>query len=488
MGLSSRRRFLAYAGLLGAGAALAYFGLMNFDRGSSGQKTVGSSYSPPANATPDYKEFMTWLASVSKPYAGQTVNISLEDESTPRALQNLDLDFLNATGINDSYDLKPYFLHLTDITLMANEKAPTYDVFSVDNQDMAYFKDDIISPTQLAEKYPDLTYEKFSASDFQPIAWSLLAQYPQGPYSSPGASGDVLFIPLDMTTMLQYYRKDLFSASSMTPATTWDQYVSNAKALTDFANRSNPYGTVNETTPDISVVYEFLNFLASYGGKLWNFDGTQLTSALQSDSALSALETYISLKPFSDPSSYTYSWSDVTADLERGVAAEGMLWGDFAHFMDDGTRSLVVGNMQYAPNPAGPAGSFSTYAGNGIGVSRFSQSPQAAWLWLQWASARGTQEAMALGPLQPFPSRVGVIDEPAVRDAIGGDAYRSLRVIKQIWDAEQIASFIAFPKWFQALDPIAAHLNNAWLREETPSVAMVNAVQKIETLGSLTFD
>ncbi len=490
----NRRKFLKYlaVGAIGAGAAgsAAYFALNRPDMGSATttQSSATTTYIPPVGATEEYAQFLSWLASVSKPYANQALKISLEYEFTPLALQQIDLDFFNATGIDNQYSLRPYYLHLGEISQMVQTQSPTYDVFSVDYQDVASYKDYILSPTELADQYPELTYQKINPSDFLDIPWAYCANYPPSPYqaTSNNTSAQIFFLPLDMATMVQFYRGDLYQNAGLSPATTWEEYLSNAQKFTHAAVL--PYaGTVNEANPDISIVYEFANFLTSFGGAFWQVNGNEIVSEITSSNALNALETYVSLKPYSDPASYTYTWEDIEKELARGVGAAAIEFSGFDALIDDPVRSAVVGKVDYAPNPAGSVGSFSMYGGSGVAVSKFSKHPEEAWLWLQWATALGTQEQTLLGYYHAFPSRKAVFDNSLVQQAVGTSAYRAVKTTKQIWDAGKIATLLPFPKWGNLLQPIAFYLNQAWVGKMTPTEALSGAQQEIEKWGSLEF-
>ena len=52
---------------------------------------------------------------------------------------------------------------------------------------------------------------------------------------------------------------------------------------------------------DISVVYEYLNHLASFGGNMWNVDGNKITPNLESSECVDALENYVRFQPYADP-------------------------------------------------------------------------------------------------------------------------------------------------------------------------------------------
>jgi multiple sugar transport system substrate-binding protein len=488
----ARRRFIKYALSSAAGASIAALGypyVQNlFPSGAnqvvstrSTSVTSTGTYTPPA-VPADYAEFLIWLHSASRPFAGTTLNISFEDEPTPLGTLLQDRDFADATSINDEYSTKSYFLHLSDISLMVNTKSPTYDVFDVDHQDVASFKDHILSPTVLAEMYPDLTFQPITQDDFEPLAWSLVAKYPPGTFGSGGAQ-NTLFIPFDMDLMLQYYRSDIYASNGISPAKDWNTYLQNLKATNHSPLR---FPTACQASPGISVVYEYLNHLASFGGQLWTFDGTKLSSGLGSQAALSALQNYVSVNKYADLASASYSWDDVNRDLYLGIVGSAIQLDGLAFNMEDSARSLVVGEMGYAPNPAGPGGSFSTFAGSGIGISKYSKKPQAAWLWLQWAVSKGRQEAAILNRYRAYPSRKSVLASPDVAPKLTGQNYKSLMATSAIWGSGSITALTTFPKWPGALDTISYYLYSA-VSGQDPQSALNEAVQKLDQSGTLTF-
>jgi len=476
-------KYLAAAGGATAAAGLGYW-LLTKSPAPAPPKTGTTSHSTSGATSGKYGEFLSWLASVSKPYRGQSQNISLELELTPLGLQARDLDFFNSSGISNRYDLKPYALQLQGLSLMTRTQSTAYDAFSVDYQDIGSFKDYILSPTQLADMYRELTYDKINPNDFWGVPWSYLATYPPAPFQGAGATGDTLFIPFDMSTMIQYYRSDLYSQMGLVPATTWNDYALNAKA---FLSSKSVFGTVNEVAPDISSIFEFMNFLPSFGANLWDVHGGQITSGLSSSAALAALETYLSLKPFSDPGSLTFTWSDVATNLLHGTGASALQFNSYSPWMDDAARSRVVGKVGYSSNPTGPSGSFSTFAGNGLAVSKFSRHPETAWLWLQWATSVGMQETLLLDAYHSFPSRKTVFGDSGVAVALQGDQYRATRVTKQVWDDGRMATLLPFPKWASVLPSIASSINNAWAGANTPKDALDLALGKIASWGTLTF-
>jgi len=484
-----KRRLLKYGALLSVGAGAAYLGYSILPRTDQKTSIASVSTSSVGTVSSSHGQFLDWLTSVSKPYSGRSVKIGLEAEATPYALQSVDTEFFNATGINAQYNIKPYLFHLGDIQLMVATASPSYDVFDADYQDIASFKDHILSPTDLADRYPELTYSGFNSRDFQDQAWKLTASYPQ-PISGAGASsssnGKILFVPFNMDLMIQYYRKDAYEAAGVNALpVTWDDYYVAVKAVDK--TTLTQFGTVNQAGTYVSVVFEFLNHLASFGGKLWNFDGQKLTSALDSPEALAALENFVRFKPYSDPSSPYYTWDDVVNDIGRSYAATAIEFDSFDYYVRSPYRSTVVGKVGYHQNPSGSAGSFSTFGGSGLGISRYARNPEAAWLWMQWATSMGTQVATFMSDFHAYPSRKAAFDDPQVKQALMKDNYAAQRVSKSVWDANQVTSLVAFPKWLKVLDPLDLHLSNAMAGSETAEAALAAAQAQISKSGDLTF-
>jgi multiple sugar transport system substrate-binding protein len=489
----NRRDFLKnFLTVAGGGLIFAGVGDYLFVGLDNGTKTgyTGSTRSistSSENLLPDYRDFLDWLKSASASTPKKSVNISLEAEFVPIAIQQRSLDFLTYSQINDQYSIKPYALQLSDVSLMAQTKSATYDVFGVDNQNLGVFKDSFVSPLELAETYPDLTYPRLNSNEFSPFAWDRVATYP--PDLSLGVGGSspsqVPLYPLDMPLLVTFYRKDIYSQLGMSLPKTWDEYFEDVKTLS--TSGQSPYGTVNMAAADISIVYEFATHLASFGAKLWEIDGTNLVPRMNTDAALAALENFVRFKPYSDLGSFLYTWGDVFTSLAHGNAATGLLWHDYINYLNDPLRSAVTDKMGMMTNPAGPNGSFSTFGGAGVGVSRYSKNPQVAWLWLQWATAKGTQETLLLDRYHVYPTRQGVLDVPQVSSELGGNFYLAANLADLIWKSGNVTGLIGFPKWWQALDPLSFHLSQAWIGNETPKQALNAAQLRVEALGTLSF-
>jgi multiple sugar transport system substrate-binding protein len=504
-----RRDFLRY-GLGVAGAGLFSLGLADLVSpkllGQNGGTTPSTSTSLTSSATsatsssssglssstqfsslPDYQDFLSWLQSVSGPYAGKTLNVTLEAEFGPYATQFIDSDFAKATGIRDGYNIAPYALQLQTVSLMASTKSSAYDAYSLDVENLGVFPSLPISPYELAQRYPTLTYPNIDFEDFHRYSWDRIATYP--PDLSGGNGGNsasnVTVLPFDTPTMILFYRKDVFQKLGLTPPATWDEHFSNCKAIQK--SGLTPFGSVSMAAPDISVIYEYQAHLASFGGSLWEIEGNTIIPTMNTDAGLAALEDFIRFEPYSDPGSETYTWDNVFESLAHESAAQGLLWDGFSTWMEDKQRSYVLGLMGYAQNPAGPSGSFHPYAGSGVGVSSYSKNPEMAWLWIQWATAKGTQEAKLLGNYHNYPTRSSVTTSPQVADAFQTSGFGMVRLVDDIWAKNSLTTLLGFPLWLQAATILELALNAAWIGSFTPSQALTQAQTKIEAMGKLSF-
>jgi multiple sugar transport system substrate-binding protein len=488
----NRREFLwKMLTLSGAGLLAAGLGdLLYSSRGAAPAPPVLTSSSTSTSASsqtlPDYADFLSWLQGVSGPYKGKTVNISLESEFSGLAVYARAPDFRSASGANDQYDLESYTIQLQDVGLAVETKSPSYDAFGIDCQNVAALKDGLVPVSQLIQDYPDLTYPGLNLAGFDQFDWDGVAQYPSDP-SAPAGSNDAnsLLLPFSTPTLVLFYRTDVWDSVGLSPPQTWDDYFDGVKTI--FSSNAADFGAVSMAAQGVPIVYEYLVHLTSFGGALWEVEGNTLVPTLDTDEAVAALENFVRFKPYSDPGSKTYYWTDVFTSLSQGYSAAGLLWHDYLPWFGDPARTVIPGKFAVKQNPSGSAGSFSTIDASGIGVSASSNNPDLAWLWVQWATALGTQETLLLDQYHIVPTRPAVYSAPSVAEALTGPGYTAALLAKSIQDSGSAVELVSFPKWNSALNALAAQLSSAWQGLVTPDAALSTAQTQVEALGTLTF-
>jgi ABC-type glycerol-3-phosphate transport system substrate-binding protein len=230
----NRRNFLKAGAILGAGAAAAAAyaalspgGTTNTlsQTGSNSTADLGleARLRDPAVPT-EYKDFLRWLQSVSGKLKGTKVAINLQSEPDYRALQNLDVDFYSASGINSQYDLNPYVINLEKTRLAVQTASPAIDIIDFDSLDVPSFNKFLIPPQTLAETYPDITYPGFDLADFLPTPMNLIGTYPPSLPDAPTPRGEVFCFPYNTPVMIRFYRTDVYSKLHLPQPVTWDDY------------------------------------------------------------------------------------------------------------------------------------------------------------------------------------------------------------------------------------------------------------------------
>lgn len=485
----NRRDFLRTGAILGAGAAAAaaaYVGLSpkgttrvlsSIGSNSTSQLGIQGRLNDPSVPN-EYKEFLTWLQSVSGPYKGVKIEINLQDEPDYRALQDLDVDFFSATGINSQYDLEPYILNLEKTRLAVQTASPAIDIIDFDAIDIPSFDEYLLSPKILAETYPDVTYPGLDLDDFMQTPMNLIATYPPVLPDAPTPPGELFCLPFNTPVMIRYYRTDVYDSLNLPQPTTWDDYFSQVQAI---GTSSDIYGIVSQASTSTPIFHEFTNHLYSFGGSFWDIDGESITPTVNSPANVEALENFARFYPYTLPSSITFTWDDCVEAMAHGQAANAITFEDDSVLIYDPLRSIEQNNTAYSVNPAGPSGAYSTYIGDGIGISKFTKNPEAAWLWLQWATAAGTQMMLvADNETRYVPSRTSVTNSSFVQEIISAPDYYPVRLSQQILASGQIGHIPAFKGSDDAADTIAAQIFSAYTGASSAQAALDAAQAQLE--------
>jgi len=485
----NRRDFLKAGAVAGVGALAAAAAYTALGQGGSSNTTIQSGSTTTSNAGLDarladpnvpteYKDFLRWLRSASGKYRGTKVAINLQNEPDYRAVQRLDVDFYTASGINSQYDLEPYILNLEKTRLAVQTSSPAIDVIDFDSLDIPTFKDYLIQPQVLADTYPDLTYPGFSLGDFEKTPMNLIGSYPPVLPDASTPSGQIFCFPFNTPLMIRFYRTDVYKTLQLPQPVTWDDYYNTVQAI---GTSSNIFGCVSQASITTPIFHEFYNHLYSFGGRLWNINSSSITPTVNDSKNVQALENFARFFPYTLRSSVTNTWEDCVAAMAHGQAANAITFEDFAVLIDDPLRSLEVGQMAYSVNPSGPSGAYSSYIGDGIGISRFSRNPQAAWLWLQWATATGTQMMLvADNQARYVPSRMSAARSSFVQNLINTPAYDPVRISQQILASGNIGFTVPFKGSSDAADVIAKSLFDAYTGVSTAQAALDRAQAQLQ--------
>jgi multiple sugar transport system substrate-binding protein len=221
-------------------------------------------------------------------------------------------------------------------------------------------------------------------------------------------------VPFDSTTMILYYRKDIFDkyrkrfieekGYDWTPGGsqfTWERYYEVARWINEnVPDEEVKYGSGLMAKQHNSIFCEFSNILAAYGGDYFS-DERINTFGLKSFNKISvldqnfteALDMYKKIASVSAPQSVYWNWTDLAREFRNGDVAMMANWDEDYTYVEDENNSEVAGKTGYAILPYGDTRSANIYGGSGIGINKFATDAEkeAAWLYIVWATSKDMQ-------------------------------------------------------------------------------------------------
>ena len=215
-GRMDRRSFLRAAGQLGLGVGAL---------GLAPRLPRGFGFISPAAAQAQIeydKDLMAWLKQAAAPFAGQTVRLATESTPPSNAINTaLKPYFEEATGIKVEIEVLPLEQVLQKLTLDVASGLGTYDLYYLDQSWMASFSGDVIDPREKYEASKDLAMPNYNFDDFLKPLVDGISMYE-----------DIMVgVPYDIPIFIQMYRRDIFEELGLKPATTMEEYLSNAQKI-----------------------------------------------------------------------------------------------------------------------------------------------------------------------------------------------------------------------------------------------------------------
>ncbi|RCX19366.1 carbohydrate ABC transporter substrate-binding protein (CUT1 family) [Anaerobacterium chartisolvens] len=339
---------------------------------------------------------------------GISVNIRPMDFST--LVQKINLDFITKTGKAQIIYADPY---------------QTLNRFSDNLEDLKRFNDD-----------PSLPHIPGGMEDFFEK---------QVETDSYFISKDKLYtVPFDSTTMILYYRKDIFEkykdkfmadkGYDWAPGKkgfTWERYGEISRWITEHVPKDEvKYGSGHMAKRHNSLYCDFSNVLASYGGDYFPDENVGSLgvkepeqSGFNEESFIKALEMYKKIIDSAAPESLSWNWYYAAEAFKAGEIAMMPNWDENASSFEDMNISKVAGKVGYSILPYGPVRSANIFGGTGIGINKYSseREKRAAWLFVVWATSPQTELLVLKHPEGGvIPSRKSVYNDAEVKDKLSG--------------------------------------------------------------------
>ena len=226
-----------------------------------------------------------------------------------------------------------------------------------------------------------------------------------------GTKDKLYSIPFDSTTMILFYRKDIFKKykEEMTRDLgfepdpgggdfTWDQYIAVSKWINEHLDRYEiRYGSLTMSARHNSIYTAFTTVLGAYGGVYFISEknvglGTATGPELQARSrefqaAMDKFKEIIALNP---NKAQGYTWDEVANAYTKGEVAMMINWDENVSAVEN---SETAGKTGYSILPRGPVRSSNIYGGSGIGINSYANEKKklAAWMFIVWATSPEVQ-------------------------------------------------------------------------------------------------
>lgn len=480
-GQLSRRDFMRSAAKLGLGVG-ALGAASALDRRGFGL------ISPAAAQEVEWSgDMMAWLREVSTPFRGQTIRLATESTPPSNAIDSaLKRYFEEATGINVQIETLPLEQVLQKLTLDVASGLGSYDLYYIDQSWMAAFAGDVVDPREKAAANPDLAMPGYDIDDFLPALVDSISMY----------DGVMVGVPYDIPIFVQMYRRDLYEELGLQPATTMADYLANARAIQE-AKGPEIFGTAGQMrSGHYSLYCDWTCWLWAHGGSIFGPDGKFTGNDAE---GIEAMRYWMELKKAMPEASTTWTWDGQGQAIGQGIAGQVISWGEFFPSWDDPRSSQVSGLMEAAvpPNAVklrsvaeagyGEIPGVGHQGGSSLAVSRYAKSPDAAWLFAQWATSKETQVFITTLGGGTGPTRSSVYDDPRVAANAQVGIAGTTRHLGAVRDtiANHLGSGPDLPEFPEiANDIIPVELGRFWAGEygDDPQAAMDAIKEKVDAI------
>lgn len=442
-GQMGRRDFLRAAAKLGLGAGALGMGMNRRPFGGFSQAHAQTALEPSP-------EVIAWLKDVGKPFAGTTLKLATESTPPSNALNSqLKKYFEEATGIKVEIEVLPLEQVLQKLTLDVASSLGTYDLYYIDQSWAASFSRDVFDPREQYAAKADLAMPNYNLDDFLPALVDGIAKY----------EDRWVGVPYDIPIFIMIYRKDIYEKLGLKAPATLEELYTNSKAITDEMG-PEMYGTSGQMkSGHYSLECDWTAWLWGHGGSIFGPDG-KFTG--NDDRGLEAMAYWDKLKATMPPGVDGWTWDGQGQSVAQGVAASMLSWGEFFPYFDDPTQTKVSGLCEAVvpPQPIalrkvgetgfGEIPGVGHQGGSSLAVSQYSKNPDAAWLFMQWATSADTQALITTLGGGTGPTRASVYDDPRVKAnaRVGAGTTRHLDVVRETI-ANHMGSEPDLPEWAQ---------------------------------------
>ena len=407
LGGIDRRQFMRAAGRAGFGFACARY-LAGSSQSVAQLRAAEPPAAPPGEAagsgmTRDQRRF---LEEVGGRFRGTRIRVISEDTPPGVAIgRMIREEFTPLTGIEVEWPTVPLdqvlAMTIRDTLAGADGGKGHHDIFYWDQAWLARFAEESVGLEELLDR-KEFAYPGYDFGDFLPQLVEATASH----------DGRTLGVPFDIPIFIMMLRRDIFDDLKLAVPRTMAEYLEVVKAIDDAKRGSGVRGTAGQwKTGHFSLQCEASAWIWAHGGH--HFDNQGRPDYVTEANA-KGLRYMLELGRHMSPDVRQWDWNGQADAFTRGEAGIIISWSEFFPACDDPARSKVVGLVEPADCPREDARltradcgfhetpGISRQGGSCLALSRHAPNPDAAWIFMQWATSPDvTARANAAGADTP---------------------------------------------------------------------------------------
>jgi multiple sugar transport system substrate-binding protein len=318
------------------------------------------------------------------------------------ALKQAALDYEAQTGVRINIAEFPYANLFEKELIDLGARSGAYDLIMLDDPWFPKFA----SQKLLAELTPLLQERGLAGPDDDFVATSIALG------REPYQTGALYALPYVGNSQLLFYRKDLFAKHNLKEPETWEDVLAAAKVISEREISGAPdggrvYGYVMRAAQGNAAVADFMPIFWAFGGEM--FDANRRPT-VNSPEGIAALKFMLELGRYSPPGYASFNADEVGAHLLQGTAAISINWPAWISSFNDGSKSKVIGKMEFTVMP-GARNPGRAEIGNWlIAIPRDARNKDVAADFLLWATSTEQMKRSALRGNPP--TRKSLFNDP----------------------------------------------------------------------------
>ena len=321
-------------------------------------------------------------------YAGQTVTMNIPAHPHYDAMTKVIADFTKETGIKVELD-KLAIGRLKEKQLLEMAKAQgDYDLACyIVMWKGEYVSKNLVRPLEPFFANPALADPAYDIKDIIPIYLENLGLVggPKGYLAGPGSK--LYGLPYGAETSVLAYRRDIFAKHDLKPPENYEQFT---KLLRTIKDKEGIGALTSRGQAGHQCVHAWLLHLNPLGGAVFDDQWRARFNDATGVAALKFLQEVVATGPAGIAA---YGQGEANTAFLQGQAAMYLDSTSLAGVVNDPARSKVAGKVSWALHPAGTRRS-SQSGGLGLAIPKNAKNADAAFLLLQWLTAKAQDKAV----------------------------------------------------------------------------------------------